>query len=71
LHIRFSSDYLITKYVFFDIRVRIALGEGVVTNGSDDLQIDVSSLQPGYYMLKVVCTRNNEVVYPVFKVLIY
>ena len=52
------------------MRGQIVKGVDVVTNNNDNLQIDISSLSPGYYLLKVVCIRSNELVYPVFKILV-
>ncbi|HTJ13201.1 MAG TPA: putative Ig domain-containing protein [Dinghuibacter sp.] len=71
IHIRFTSDYLITKYIIFGINGQVVRSETDVSTNSNDLQVDVGTLQPGYYLVRVVCIRNNEIVYPVFKVLIY
>ena len=68
MHIRFSSDYVITKLIMFDVRGRIVLGVDQVAGGNDDIPVNVSSLMPGIYILRVVCLRNNEVVFPVFKI---
>ncbi|TDW97400.1 putative Ig domain-containing protein [Dinghuibacter silviterrae] len=71
LHIRFSSDYLITKYIMFSINGAVVRGETDVTNNSNDIPVDISNLSPGYYLVRVVCIRNNELVYPVFKILVF
>jgi hypothetical protein len=71
LHIRFSSDYLITKYIIFAMNGQVVRGETDVTNNNNDLQVNIADLSPGYYLVRVVCIRNNELVYPVFKVMVY
>ena len=70
LYIHFSSDYLITKYCMFGMNGQIVRGEDNVTNNANVIPINVASLAPGYYLLRVVCIRNTSLVYPVFKVLI-
>jgi hypothetical protein len=71
LHIRYSDDYLITKIAVFDERGRNVLRVDQVAGGNNDIQLNISSLQTGLYMVQVICIRNNEVVFPVFKVMVY
>jgi len=70
LYIRFSQDYLITKYILFGINGQIVKGMNTVTASTNVLPVDVSDLAPGYYLLRVVCIRSGSISFPVFKVLI-
>jgi hypothetical protein len=70
LYIHFSQDYLITKYILFGMNGQIVKGADGVTNNANVIPINVSDVAPGYYLLRVVCIRNNQIVYPVFKVLV-
>jgi hypothetical protein len=70
LYVHFSEDYLITKYVLFSINGQIVKGQDNVTNSANVIPINVSDLASGYYLLRVVCIRNHDLAYPVFKVLI-
>ncbi len=70
VHIRYNQGYLITKYAVFSLSGQL-ITEQNVTGGGSDIPVNISSLKPGYYELRVVCIRNSEIVYPVFKLLIY
>ena len=68
LHVHMSEGYLITKLVIFNLRGEIVQGMDAYVTGPDDIPLNVSGLRPGIYLLRVVAIRNNEVVYPVFKI---
>lgn len=68
LHIRMSQDYQITKVIFFDLRGRVVLGQDNFEAAPMDIQLNIGSLMPGIYLLRVVAIRDHSLVYPVFKI---
>jgi hypothetical protein len=70
-HLRFSGDYLITKYSIYSIDGRCVQNQSVVTNNSNDIEVNVAGLASGYYLVHVACIRANQVEDLVFKLLVY
>jgi hypothetical protein len=70
-HLRFSIDYLITKYAIYSIDGRCVQNQSMVTNNSNDIEVNVAGLAPGYYLVHVACVENHVVKDLVFKLLVY
>jgi hypothetical protein len=68
MHIRMTQNYQITKLIIFDIRGRIVLGMDQFEGQPTDIPVNITGLTPGIYLVRVVCIRDNQLVYPVFKI---
>ncbi|TDX01980.1 MBG domain-containing protein [Dinghuibacter silviterrae] len=67
-YIRLSEGSIITKLAMFDLSGRLVLGMDQFGSSTNMIPLDVSHLLPGIYILRVVCVRDHQVVFPVFKV---
>jgi hypothetical protein len=69
-YVRLSEGSIITKLAMFDLSGRLVLGMDQFGSSANMIPLDVSRLLPGMYILRVVCIRDHQVVFPEFKVII-